>query len=856
MTLNTVANFPGKYLSSRIISIIACIISLVLISLIFAYILPTLENYLTKQRLQMVKQLTEPMWVYMTELQSEVKKGTLTLEEAQARTIKRFRAIRYGEQASDYYWIIDTIPLMVMHPYREDLEGTNVGDFKDPDGNRLFSNMVKIALSPQGKGFLEYHWQWKGDPSIIKHKVSYVRHFKPWGWIIGTGAYLDDIQNDMSDIRRTLLFMMILIFMITVTGVGLFSWFAITAHGALNKQMHRNRMGSQNFATLFNLMPFSCVINDFEGKTILANKHYCDVVGLSPQEIQGKTLRDLGRVSEPAIHNSLIEELKETGTILNKEISLNTSDGRRWLIISSRVIEWEDEEEAILTATLDITQRKEVEEKLRTSESLHRSLFEAANDAIILLKDGIFVEANSVTLEMFACSKEQIIGSSPQAYSPEYQANGIRSEDYANDKIALALEGEPLRFDWTHTRQDGSRFEAEVSLTRVDLEDGAYLLSVVRDVTKRRQREAALQRFERVIEQTTEMVIITDTEARITYVNPAFEKISGFTAEEAIGQNPKILKSGKTPIETYKTMWAMINIGETWKGSFINMGKNGVEYNVDATISPLRNSSGEIINNVAVMRDITHELEMEDRLRQSQKLEAIGTLAGGVAHEINNPIGIIMNFAEIVKDQTEPDSEAHLFAKKIYGESERIEAIVKNLLSFSRQEKESHSPARMQDIIESTLSLTHKMLTKEQITVEKDVPDDLPMIKCRSNQIMQVLMNLITNARDALNEKYKGFDENKIIKISCVLYEKEGRRWILTMVEDHGMGIPDSVKNRIFDPFFTSKPREKGTGLGLSVSHGIVKDHHGDIDVESVEGEYTRFFLELPVDNGWSLENA
>ena len=234
-------------------------------------------------------------------------------------------------------------------------------------------------------------------------------------------------------------------------------------------------------------------------------------------------------------------------------------------------------------------------------------------------------------------------------------------------------------------------------------------------------------------------------------------------------------------------------------------------------------------------------------LSQSQKLESIGTLAGGVAHEINNPVNGILNYAQLILDKLGPDHEASEFAAEIGKETERIAAIVKNLLSFARQEKQSHSPARMCDIVESTLSLVRTILRGDQITLEVNVPEELPKIQCRSQQIQQVIMNLMTNARDALNEKYPKYDENKRISVSAHVFEAEGRQWLRTTVEDEGTGITEDVIARMFDPFYTSKSREKGTGLGLAISCGIVVEHSGKLRVESEVGMYTRFHIELPV---------
>jgi PAS domain S-box-containing protein len=263
---------------------------------------------------------------------------------------------------------------------------------------------------------------------------------------------------------------------------------------------------------------------------------------------------------------------------------------------------------------------------------------------------------------------------------------------------------------------------------------------------------------------------------------------------------------------------------------------------------------GRPLRCIGTHRDITRRREAEEALRASeatmrheQKLKSLGTLAGGVAHEINNPVNIIMNFAELIRDQLPAGSPAAEDAGHIISESSRIARIVKDLLSFSRQEQESHSPARVRDIVDSVLSLTGKILARDQISVSCDVSEDLPRVVCRSQQIMQVVMNLITNARDALNERYHGFHEDKRLSITARVVEVGGRRRVRTTVEDRGAGIPEAIRDRLFDPFFTTKARDAGTGLGLAVSYGIVKEHHGELTFESAAGGPTRFHVDLPV---------
>jgi signal transduction histidine kinase len=243
------------------------------------------------------------------------------------------------------------------------------------------------------------------------------------------------------------------------------------------------------------------------------------------------------------------------------------------------------------------------------------------------------------------------------------------------------------------------------------------------------------------------------------------------------------------------------------------------------------------------------EKALEDQRRQQQRLESIGTLAGGVAHEINNPVNGVMNYAQLIIDKTDDaDVRIRELAGEIVNETERVALIVRNLLQFARQSNQQHqSPARMADITTATLSLIQTVMRHDQIQLQINVPEDLPTVKCRSQQIQQVLMNLMTNARDALNERYPEYHENKTMSVVAREIEEDGTNWLRTTVEDHGTGISQEVCDHLFEPFYTTKPDKSGTGLGLSISHGIVKDHGGRLTVESEVGKYTRFHMDLPV---------
>ena len=244
---------------------------------------------------------------------------------------------------------------------------------------------------------------------------------------------------------------------------------------------------------------------------------------------------------------------------------------------------------------------------------------------------------------------------------------------------------------------------------------------------------------------------------------------------------------------------------------------------------------------------------LQAQLLQSQKLESIGTMASGIAHEINNPLMGMINFAQLIHDRLhDGDGEQRKvemirgFATEIIDEGQRIATIVHNLLAFSRRENETRTRVGLSAIIDSILALTRNLLEKDEIRLEQDVPPKLPDIMCQAQQIQQVLLNLITNARDALNERYQGFHVDKLLRIGAAVRQRDGRQWVCITIEDHGPGIPEPIRGRIFDPFFTTKDASKGTGLGLSISYGIVCDHGGEMDVESAPGAPTRFLVWLP----------
>ncbi len=380
---------------------------------------------------------------------------------------------------------------------------------------------------------------------------------------------------------------------------------------------------------------------------------------------------------------------------------------------------------------------------------------------------------------------------------------------------------------------------------------------VIKDSTTDRMHEKELinrdLRLTAMINNITDVIVIMNLEDEVIFQSDNIKKVLGWDTRDFLNKKNynivhpddaqyveqeynKIKKSKKT--KTLKPIRMLCKDG-TEKYVKLSWTNRADDPNI-----------GGILMN---FHDITKRVELQNKneearamIRNQQKLESVGTLASGVAHEINNPINGIMNYGQLILESESIDELNREYAKEILHETKRVSQIVRNLLQFSRQDRESYSHAMVDDVIERTLSLIKTILRHDQITLEIDIQEDLPAFECRSQQIQQVLMNLITNSRDALNEKYPGYDENKKIIVTAKKQMVKGGSGIRIVVKDYGNGIAENAKDRVFEPFFTTKDRTKGTGLGLTISYGIVQDHGGVLRYETKEGEFAKFIIDLP----------
>ncbi len=373
------------------------------------------------------------------------------------------------------------------------------------------------------------------------------------------------------------------------------------------------------------------------------------------------------------------------------------------------------------------------------------------------------------------------------------------------------------------------------------------------EIAERKQAEEALkesegkfrelsQQFHTLLEAITDPLTLLSPDLKVLWRNRGSALIQGKTVSDATGQYCYTLWHNRsTPCKECPALKSFI----TGRAEVAQLeSPKGRRWELRAF--PVRDEEGNIYSLLTIASDITEKLALEAEARRVAHLASLGELAAGVAHEINNPINGIINYAQILANKSKTGSRENEIASSIIKEGDRIANIVRSLLSFSRAGKTEKNPAGIGEILQDSLALTETQLRKDGITLRVEVPGDLPRVLAHPQQIQQVFLNIINNSRYALNQKYQGMHKDKILKITGENAVIDERMHIRFTFYDQGIGIPSGDIDKVMNPFFSTKPRGKGTGLGLSISHGIVTDHGGSIRIESVEGEFTKVIIELP----------
>ena len=420
-------------------------------------------------------------------------------------------------------------------------------------------------------------------------------------------------------------------------------------------------------------------------------------------------------------------------------------------------------------------------------------------------------------------------------------ARWVSSIPDGSDAVLAALEELSGRLG-EDASEDGKESQVEMN---------AWILNRMEDKARQlQQTQKQIRFFKTAVEKASEMIAVTDSDGTIEYINPAFENITGYAHDELIGSNPRILKSGRQDTLFYQELWRTITRGEPWHGFFVNRRKDGTQYREEAVIVPVANSNGHIHNYVTIKRDVTQESRLQRQLIQSQKMEAIGTLAGGIAHDFNNILSAILGFAELALFDLPKGSHSHEDVSEVIKAGNRAKDLVRQILTFSRKTEQEFKPIDIVPLLSEALKFLRATLPSTiEICNQFDV--ERTEVLCNPTMIQQILMNLCTNAAHAM-KKTGGVLTVNLLETEVDVGGIDKRRelppgpYVQLTVGDTGPGIEPGIMGRIYDPYFTTKEKGEGTGLGLSVVHGIIQSLKGAVAVESEPDKGTVFNVYLP----------
>ncbi len=616
-----------------------------------------------------------------------------------------------------------------------------------------------------------------------------------------------------------------------------------------------NRLDHQ-MKQVFDQCPMDIFLKDLEGRYTFVNARGSKHFQRPPEQMIGRRVDDLASPEAAAISRASDRRVIDLQRPLVEEHNYPYASGPTRILLAKFPLKRSDGTlYGIGGFAADLSDVREAQEKLIESELRHKALFDANWDALMILEPPSwnFTACNPAAVKMFAAKDEtHLLSVGPSDVSPLRQSDGRLSQEKTREMIELTIKKGHHSFEWTHTRLNGEVFPCTILLSSLQINGKGVIQASVRDVTQRVHEEENRQRLSTAIEHAGESIVITDPKGTIVYVNPAFEKATGYSREEAIGQNPRILKSGKQDEAFYREMWATITSGRTWKGRLINKRKDGVLRVKEASISPVLDTHGKIVNYVAVKWDVTDRVQMESELRQAQKMESVGRLAGGVAHDFNNILTAIIGYAQFLETDAAEGKAQVSDVKEILIAANRAASLTRQLLAFSRRQVLEPKKISLNDIVANI----HKMLARligEDIKITTALARELPAVMADPGQIEQVLMNLTVNARDAMPN-----GGSITIKTAEILLDAGSAKdfrgaapgiYAMVTVSDTGVGMDEATKARVFEPFFTTKGPGKGTGLGLSMVYGIVKQSGGFVYFTSEPGKGTTFKIILPITN-------
>jgi len=657
----------------------------------------------------------------------------------------------------------------------------------------------------------------------------------------------------------------------TITWIQMFKgWFFILATSYLiflllrrDIQKHSRvqqalKLSQEQLLSLMEALPVAISWADEQGNIQYNNNKFIELFGYTVDDMPG--IDNWFRMAYPDSDYrqtvvskwlAAVESARNSGSATQPiEVSITCKDNStRQVEIIGKTINHQ-----ILAVFNDLTDSIQAKKALEESEYRYRTLFDSANDGILILKDDICIEGNKKALDMFGCNPEELVGQHTFRFSPPYQPDGRSSTDAERTKTSMALQGKPQVFEWQHKRFNDDLFDTEVSLSLFEIGSEKYIQSILRDISERKKLDKELQFLRRWVEQSVDLIFWVSKDSRVLYVNRAVCELLGYSFEEFCAMRVGDFDL-KLPSEAWPAFTKRLKKQGSYRFETRLKSQNGTVFPVEITANTLKFENKDYF--IAYGRDIRARIQaenerkaLESRLLQAQKLEAIGTLAGGIAHDFNNILFPMSGYTELMMEDVPEESPLQEYLHSILANIKRASDLVKQILAFSRSQEYQQKPIQVKTVIKEALRLIRASLPST-IRIDQGISEDCRPVLADPTQIHQVAMNLLTNAFHAMEDK------GGTLTVTLGEVDRPTRQHLhdeadstvfnrLT-VADTGTGMKQEVIDRIFDPYFTTKSEGKGTGLGLAVVHGIVKNHGGFINVGSEPGKGTVFEVFLPV---------
>ena len=670
----------------------------------------------------------------------------------------------------------------------------------------------------------------RSDRDVLAHGVIRVSEVE---WILPDGEVCTDIETafPLLDSEGRI---------VGVVGVGI----DITRRKEIEEAL---RQRETVLRAVVDNSPSAINLKDLDGHFLVMNAEFARWHG--SDHIEGGTVYD---IYDKAVADRLTEidrDVAATCRPYDFEVDVPCADGRRLTAWVQKFPVCNDEGVPIAVGAIatDISSRKDMEESLRKSAAQFRAVFEESSIGMATASpEGRYLSVNPAFCAMLGYTKEELIG---KHFTEITHPDDL---DFGTDHHVRYQAGGAVSnvLEKRYVRKDGAAIWALVTVSGVRDSDGKEIFGIrqIQDISDRKETEEWMRTLSLAIEQHPGGVWIADPDNVFEYVNPAFRRETGYSLGELVGRSPSTLDSEGENSTRARDIVASLSEGRLWRGEVWNRRKDGSAYLADVQVHPIVDADGAILHMVGFSEDITERRELAERLRQSEKLEVIGQLTGGVAHDFNNILAVILTNAEILEERFERADNRRLPVSAISRAALRAAKLTERLLAFSRRQALHPEIIDLRVVVDDMVDILGRTLG-ETITVTTEYAPKVPRVSVDVGQLENAILNLAVNARDAMPG---GGGLHLALGVETAeINGGPASDFVCLSVADTGSGMPADVRARIFEPFFTTKERGAGTGLGLSMVYGFVNQSGGDIRVESTVGEGTVFRILLPVLTGF-----